>query len=378
MRSLQVEITKDSLMNAVQHVIKTVPVNSLIPILEGIHIQARTDGLMFTASNTSMTIEVTIPQESRSVNVLRTGAVVAPARYVYEVIRKLNDEWVTLEVKENLILTVRSGHSQTRLCGMDSAEFPYIKDTVHHPVNRLRINNALLRSTIKQVAIVASTSESRPVLTGVSLGYDNDVLKLIATDGIRLASRTLHTEGHTVDTLNAIIPAKNLYEISKMLSDAGEIAEIEVSNDRVLFITNGLKVESVRIEGTYPSLKNVIPQSYLCEILVDRASLLKAFECVTVLAGESIIRLVVSANHLTLSSKTAEVGDTEYVTPLIHINGEEFTLSLNVKYLIDLLRSLDCANVQIRYAGKNSPIVILPYDSVMSTLFVITPVRTSD
>ncbi|WP_312879987.1 DNA polymerase III subunit beta [Paenibacillus phytorum] len=376
MRSLLFEITKDSLMNAVQHVIKAVAVNSPIPILQGINIQARADGIIFTACNTSMTIQSTSPQDGVSVNVQRTGGVVIPSRYFYDIIRKLNDELIVLEIKEQLILTVMSGQSQIRLCGMDSTEFPSINRGEQFFPNKLRINNALFRSTIKQVAIVASTSENRPVLTGVLFECDNNSLRLIATDGVRLASRTLHIESNTNDSFNVIIPAKNLYEVSKMLGNEDETTEIEVSNNRVRFIVKGLEVESALIEGNFPSIKNVIPQFYLCEILVDKACLLTAVECVTVLASESIIRLVAGENKLKLLSRTAEIGDIENEVPLLELNGEEFIISLNGKFFIDILRNSDCESVRIRYAGKTNPIVVFPNDSLMSTLFLITPVRT--
>lgn len=370
-----VEITKDSLMDAVQHVIKAVAVNSPIPILQGINIQAGADGISLTASDTSLTVQSMIPQDGVSVTVKRTGAIVIPSRYFYDVIRKLNDEMVVLEIKEQLNLNIISGHSQIRLCGMDSSEFPYFDNGEISP-NKLRMSNALFKSTIKQVAIVASTSETRPVLTGVSFECDNESVNLIATDGVRLASRTLHLEGYTHDRFNAIIPARNLYEVSKMISNDDETTEIEVSNNSVRFIASGLRVESVLIEGTFPSIKNTIPQSYLSEILVDKACLLKAVECVTVLASENIIKLVATADKLKLLSRTAEIGDIEDEVPLLEICEEEFIISLNGKFFIDILRNSDCANVRIRYAGKTSPIVVLPDDSFMSTLFLITPVRT--
>jgi len=372
---LLVEITKDSLMYALQHVIRAIAVNSPIPILQGINIQAGADGISFTASNTSMTIQFMIPQDNVSVNVKKTGAIVIPSRYFYEIIRKLNDEVIVLEIKEQLILTIMSDHSQIRLCGIDSIEFPYFENGELSPC-KLRINNSLFRSIIKQMAIVASTSENRPVLTGVYFEYDNDFLNLIATDGVRLASRTLHIEGNTNNRFNAIIPAKNLYEISKMLFDVDETTEIEVGKNRVKFIANGLKVESALIQGTFPSIKNIIPQSYLSEIFIDKNYLLKAVECVTVMASENIIRLVATANKLKLLSRTAEIGDIENEVPLLEMTGEEFIISLNGKFFLDFLRNSDCKNVRIRYAGKTNPIVVLPDDSLTSTLFLITPVRT--
>ena len=371
-----VEITKDSLMNAVQQVIKAVAVNSPIPILQGIYIQADEDGISFTASNKSMTIQYIVPQDGVTLIVKRTGAIVIPSRYFYDVIRKFSDEMVALKIKDHLLLTIVSGHSKIRLSGIDSTEFPYLYNEKELSPRKLLVNNALFRSIVKQVAIVASTSENRPVLTGIFFEYNNGSLNLMATDGVRLASGTLCIEGNANKSFNVIIPAKNLYEISKMLRDANETTEIEVGNNLVRFIANGLKVESALIQGTFPSVRNVIPKSYECEILIDRISLLKALECVTVIASQNIIRLEATASKLKLSSRTAEIGDIENEIPLLEMSGEQFIISLNGKFLIDIFRNSECVHARIRYTGKTNPIVVLPDDSHMSTLFLITPVRT--
>ncbi|MDF9840657.1 MULTISPECIES: DNA polymerase III subunit beta [unclassified Paenibacillus] len=371
-----VEVTKNSLMDAVRHVIKAVAVNSPISILQGIHIQAGADEVCFTASNTSMTIQAMIPQDGVTMSVKRTGSLVIPSRYFYEIIHKLNDEMVVLEMKEPSILLIRSDHYQIRLCGMDSAGFPCNDSGEGPSPGKLQVNNTSLRSAIKQVAIVASTSESRPVLTGVSFKCYSNLLTLTATDGVRLASHTIHSEGYTYNSIEAIIPAKNLYEVSKMLGDTNELTEIEVSNSRMKFSRKGLKVELALIEGIFPSITNITPQSYLCEILVDKACLMKAVECVTVMAGENVIRLAALGDTLKLSSRTAEVGDIENGVLLLEMRGEEFNVSLNGKFLIDMLRNSNCTGVRIRYTGKTSPIVVLPADSTMPALFLITPVRT--
>ena len=375
-----VEITKESLMNALQHVIKAVAVNSPLPVLQGINIEVGIEDVRFTASNTSMTIQFKIPSDGASVTIMRAGAIVIPSRYFYEVVRKLNDEMVVLEVREQMILLITSGHSNIRLCGMDPADFPQMVTGEDHSKGKLQLNNALFKSTIKQVAVVASTSETRPILTGVSFKYQNDCLNLIATDGVRLASRNLHIErkGYTNFNFNSIVPARNLYEVSKMVTDTDEVIEIEVSEKRVRFTTNRLRVESALIEGTFPSIKNVIPQSYLSEIFVDKVCLLRAVECVTVIASESIISLVATADTLKLLSRTSEIGDIENEVPFLEMSGEEFKISLNGKLFIDILRSCDCSKFRLRYAGKTKPIVVLPDESPVSTLFLITPVRTHD
>lgn len=374
-----IEVQKDVLMRSLQHVIKAVALNGPAPILQGIHIQAASDRVIFTASNTSMTIQSEIQQSSATLNIKRKGTIVIPSRYFFEVIRKLRDGVIVLELEteEKLMLTIRSGHSNIRLCGMDPTEFPYIKrEEEERYSNRLQLNHTLFKATIKQVAVMAATSENRPVLTGVSFESDDNHINIMATDGVRLASRTLHIASSSHTNFKVIVPAKNLLELAKLLGDEYKAIEMAICNNRVKFIANGLKVESALIEGTFPSINNVVPRSYLCEILVDTESFLAAVDCVTVLAGDYIIRLAAESAQLKLLSRTREIGDVEHAVPLLEMRGEQFSISVNGKFLSDMLRNRECTSIRIRYAGQTSPIVILPNDSLKSTFFLLTPVRT--
>lgn len=379
MSAVLVDLSRDSLINALQHVLRAVSPNSPIPILAGMHIQVYAHEIVFTASNTSLTIQCTVSRNDKSFHAHKTGSIVVPARYFNEVIRKLSAESITLEIKKHLILSIISGNSHIRLCGMDPAEFPSIINKEYHSANKLRISSALLKMSIKQVASAASISEMRPVLTGVSFDYNNDSLCLVATDGIRLASKTLHTiKRHGTISTKILIPAKNLYEVSKMLRNDDETIEIDAAENQIRISSNDIKIESALIEGAFPSVSNVIPKSYLTEIVVVTTQLLRAVECVSVLADESIIRLASSGNSLELLSRTAEIGDVQDEVSFIHMSGDEFSIALNGKYLIDILRSIGSEYVKLRFNGKTSPVVLIPEDTESSTLFLLTPIRTHD
>ncbi|MEK8129233.1 DNA polymerase III subunit beta [Paenibacillus filicis] len=378
MRSVLVHVTKDSLLHALHHVLKAVSANNSAPILTGIHIQAYANELVCTASNASMTIQSRIPQDNSSMTVQRTGGIVVPARYFYEIIRKFNAGFIYFETKDHLILTITSGNSQIRLCGMNPADFPSLSNIEGSSVLKLKINNALLSSSIKQVATSASTSETRPVLTGVCLEYSNESLKFIATDGVRLASRTIHIENKANAETNAIIPGKNLYEAAKILDDEDHTTEVVVGRNQIRFTANNIQVQSALIEGVYPSIQNVIPKSYVSEVITETACLLNAIERATVLASESVVRIVATSHKLDLLSRTAEIGDVQDGVPLKEMNGEEFAISLNGKFLVDILRCVDSEYVRLRFTGKVSPFVIQPKDDPSSALFLITPIRTAN
>lgn len=370
-----VHIRKDSLTSVLQLVFKAVSPNNLIPVLTGISIEVHSTEIVFTTSNTSLTIQYRFSEDSDSLIIHRTGGIVVPARYFIDVIRKLNEGLVTFEIKQDLILTITSGSSQIRLQGINTDEFPSIKNDNHCSV-QFKINNALLKSTIRQVAIAASSSEVRPVLTAVSFDCDHNYLRLSATDGIRLASRSIHTGSIRNNNTKFLIPAQNLYEISKLLKNDDDTTEIVTFANQVRFITNELKIDSVLIDGVFPSLLNIVPKSFMSEVLVESNRLLKAVECVTVLAGESKIKIATTTSTLSLYSQTADIGDIQNEIPLIEMEGDDFTISLNGKLLVDLLRSIESENLRVRFTGKVGPLILLSEDTDSSTVFLISPVRT--
>lgn len=373
-----IHVSKDSLSAALQVVLKAVSANSSLPVLSGINIQVHATGMVVTASNMSMTIEYKIPIDMDSMIVHQTGGIVVPARYFYEIIRKLDSGWVRLEMIESLILTIQSEYTQFRLCGMDAAEFPGIHYIDIPPSQKISINNALLKKIIKRVAFAVSTSETRPILTGVSLTIDDHSISMTATDGVRLAQVIENMDNPTTSSLNAVIPGATLLDLSKMLSEADNTTtEIGIGSNQIRFISKEMMVQSALLEGTYPSINNLIPQSYLSEVLVNTSVLLRVIERVSILAGESVTLSILPSSKLQLISKSAEVGDVKEEIPLEGIEGDHFSVSFNGKYFRDILRAIESESLKIRFAGKERPIVIEPVDRSASTLFLITPVRTA-
>lgn len=370
-----VEISRELLLRAWQQAMRAVAANAPLPILQGVRLCARPDGLQLTASSTSLTIACELPVADQAVVVRRVGAVVLPARYGYEVLRKLDGDLLVLEQREPGLVTVSSGTARIRLCGMEASQYPG-DEGAGDDDTAIVIDNLRLKSAIGEVATAASTSEQRPVLTGVSLVCEGDALRLAASDGIRLASRTLRLEGQRYARMEGIIPARHLQELSRMLPCEGA-TELRLSPSRIRFRMPGLQVESALIEGMFPSLDHVIPSSYASEIIVDTGRLLSAIECASVLGEGSVIRLAATDEGLTLLARTAEVGDMEQRLPVLSTEGEAFALSLNGKLLFELLRHSDSEQIRLRYAGHSRPLIIVPAPQPASLLYLITPVRTA-
>ncbi|MFD5017899.1 DNA polymerase III subunit beta [Paenibacillus sp. NPDC058367] len=373
-------MSKDSLSTALQAALKAISANSSSRVLSGIHIQAQAEGLTLTASNIRMTIEYKLPVKMDSMIVHKPGEIVVPARYFYEIIRKLDPGLIRLEIAETLILNIQSGNTQFRLCGMDTAEFPRIHYVDHPNTKKIRMKNTLLKQIFKHVVFAVSSLETRPVLTGVSLQIDNQNIRVVATDGIRLAQHVVETvEDYGASPLNVIIPGSTLEDLLKIINDdKGSSIQIEIGQKQIRFISDGLRVQSALLEGTYPYVDNLIPQVYISEMIVKTERLLRVVERIAILAGESVTLGVYPSGILHLISRTADVGEAKEEIPLEYLEGEYFRVAFNGKYFRDILRAIDSETLRIRFAGKERPLVIQPVDMTSSTLFLITPMRTQD
>ncbi|WP_339315710.1 DNA polymerase III subunit beta [Paenibacillus sp. FSL R10-2734] len=380
MKILLIHVSKDSLSTALQAALKGISANSSSRVLSGILIQAQTQGLILTASNIRMTIEYKLPVKMDSMIVHKIGEIVVPARYFYEIIRKLDPGLIRLEIGESLILNIQSGNTQFRLCGLDVVEFPRIQYIAHPNTQRIIMKNTLLKQIFKRVVFAVSSSETRPVLTGVSLQIDNQSIRVVANDGIRLAQHVVESvEDYGAIPFNVVIPGRTLEDLLKILNDDEDSStELEIGPKQSRFVSNGLRVQSALLEGTYPSVDNLIPQAYLSEVIVKTDRLLHVVERISILAGESVTLNVFPSHTLRLISKTAEIGDVKEEIPLEHLEGEHFRVSFNGKYFRDILRVIDSETLRIRFAGKERPLVIQPVDASSSTLFLITPMRTQD
>ncbi|MBD3919611.1 DNA polymerase III subunit beta [Paenibacillus sp. PR3] len=371
-------------MHALQHVLKAVSANNPIPILTGIHIEATGRELVLTGSHTTMSIEARIMQDGSILSVLETGSIVVPARYFYEIVRKLDDGIVILDGTESIIAAISSENTSIRLCGMDAQSYPKRYRSTRHcsTVYRFCVDGGILKSAIKQAASAVSTSETRPVLTGVCLTYHgSNELQLTSTDGIRLATCTIPIEnlGGCIEPANFIVSGRHLLDVASMIGEQNILVELEASNHQIVVQTPDFRIQLSPIEGSYPSTDSIIPRSYRSEMIVETPRLLHALERAAVLAEDRIVRLSANKECLGIVSRTAAIGDMKEFIPVAMMQGEPFVLSFNGKMLVDIVRCLECTGLRLWFTGDRGPIVLQPVDrdDISSMLFLLTPIRTA-
>ncbi|AYV68745.1 MULTISPECIES: DNA polymerase III subunit beta [Niallia] len=372
-------IQKDHLVQSVQDVMKAITSRTTIPILTGIKIVASEEGVTLTGSDSDISIESFIPKEEGDqeiVDIQQPGSIVLQAKFFSEIVKKLPTSQVEIMV-DNLQTTIRSGKSEFNLNGLDSEEYPHLPQISEQ--NSIKVPTDLLKNIIKQTVFAVSTSETRPVLTGVNWKIENNDLICIATDSHRLALRKAKIETEEEQSFNIVIPGKSLNELNRILDDHDEPVEIFVTENQILFKTKHILFFSRLLEGNYPDTNRLIPTESKTDIVVNSKEFLQSIDRASLLAREGRNNVVkfstMSDNVIEISSFTPEIGKVMEELVSESVSGEELKISFSAKFMMDALKVLEGSEVKISFTGAMRPFVIHPTNDD-STLQLILPVRT--
>ncbi|MGD8190570.1 DNA polymerase III subunit beta [Brevibacillus ginsengisoli] len=378
---MQITVQREKLATAVSHVMKAVSTRTTIPILTGIKLKADEEGLTLTASDSDISIEVHIPLEESDqwgVTVHIPGSIVLPARIFSEIVRKLPGSEVHMLVDERLVTLIQSGHAEFTINGMNASDFPQLLQIEEDKI--FSIPSDLIKTMVRQTVFAVSSSEMRPILTGIMWSLENGQLKFVSTDSHRLASREAVVEcSHDLRFNNIVVPGKSCNELVKILDDDQTPIDIIVGENQILVRSKNILFYSRLLEGTYPDTSRIIPQGSKTEMTLNTKEFLQSIERASLLSREgksNVVKLATLADgNVEISSNAPEIGKVMEVVYPVVLNGEELKISFNAKYMIDALRSIDSSEIRASFTGAMSPFIIRPTDNDW-ILHLILPVRT--
>lgn len=373
-------IQRDRLVQSVQEVMKAVTSRTTIPILTGVKITVKSEGVTLTGSDSDISIESFIPAEEAGdeiVEIKESGSIVLNARFFSDIVKKLPMDTVDIEVQNSFLTIIRSGKAEFNLNGLDAEEYPHLPLIEEENVFKLPAD--LLKTLIRQTVFAVSTSETRPILTGVNLKIENGELTCITTDSHRLAMRKAKLENTVNGSYNVVIPGKSLNELSKILDDTNEPIEIVITENQVLFKAKNLLFFSRLLEGNYPDTSRLIPTDSKTDITVRVKDFLQAIDRASLLAREgrnNVVKLsTLEGGVIEISSNTPEIGKVVEEVLAESIEGEELKISFSAKFVMDALKALEGTDIKINFTGAMRPFVIRSLnDDTM--LQLILPVRT--
>ena len=271
---------KDTLLKALNSVIKGVASKTTNPILEGILIQTNDNQIKLTTYDMELGIEYVIDSEIKE-----QGSTVVNAIMFSEIIRKLPDSEIYITLNENNLLEIECEGALYKLTTMNPDEFPELPKI--EVENSIDLEQNMLKNMIKRTIFAVSTEENRQIFTGCLFEVENNKLNVVAVDGFRLALRSIYLPVKVSD-FKAVIPGKTLNEINKILSDSFENIKIGIAKNQALFEMENCKIVSRTLDGEFLNYKSVIPNTWETRIKVNKNNLQDSFERISLISASSI------------------------------------------------------------------------------------------
>ncbi len=378
-RMMEFSIQRDYFITQLNDTLKAISPRTTLPILTGIKIDAKNEGIVLTGSDSEISIEITIPNQvdgEEIVNVTEPGSVVLPGRFFVDIIKKLPGREVKLSTNEQFQTLITSGHSEFNLSGLDPDQYPLLPQVSSEDALQLPVK--VLKNVIAQTNFAVSTSETRPVLTGVNYLIQENELICTATDSHRLAVRKLKLEDEEIGDKNVIIPGKALAELNKIMTESEEHIDIFFASNQVLFRVGNVNFISRLLEGHYPDTSRLFPENYEIKLALDNSDFYHAIDRASLLAregGNNVIKLSAGDEQVELSSTSPEIGTVKEEVTANEVEGGNLKISFNSKYMMDALKAIDNDEVEVEFFGTMKPFILKPKDDDTVTQLIL-PIRT--
>ena len=371
-------VHNDYFNEALSDVSKSVTTKLLLPILSGIKITAQQDCLILIGSNSNIVIEKILPLELNGIPILQvieTGSVVLPAKYLCEIAKKLPGK-IYIKVNEKNAARIQSDDIMIQLNGFSSDQYPSYPSIDTDPF--IQITSSSLMEIIKQTTFAVSKNETRPVLTGVNILCKENKLTCVATNSHRLALREMPIQSSVEGSF--IVPGTSLTELTKLMNNEEGFIQIYITASYIVFKTTTVTLYSRLIEGNYPDISRLIPKDPKTILLLDTKKLLKGIDRACLFASEwknnNVYLEMINGEQLRISSNSTEMGRIEEVQEVIKVQGtKELGISLDGDFLLDALKAINEKEIQMSFGGALKPVLIEPADNP-SCLHLISPVRS--
>jgi DNA polymerase-3 subunit beta len=374
---MKVSILQENLAHGLSIVSRAVSSRSTLPVLGNVLVATDEGRLRLSATNLELGITCWI-----GAKIEEEGSTTVPARTFTELVSTLTDKQVDIELNvRTQTLNVRCGASNTDLKCIDSQEFPPMP--VPELDDGIEINVADIKEMIQQVAFAASTDEARPILTGVLVTVEDNQITLSAADGFRLSIRRSELSNPATKSTSSVIPARALTELARIATDGEKTLYMVLPQGRgqVIFHMQNVELVSQLIEGSYPDLQQLIPQSYNTRAVLTTSTFLKACKQAEIFAreGSHIARVNIldggemEPGQVEISGQSEETGFNQTVVDAT-IEGQPQLIAFNVRFLREILDVISTPNVALETTADTSPGVVRPVGEE-NFLHVIMPMH---
>jgi len=360
--------SKDNLCRHLDIVEKALPGKTTMPMLNYIFLKTYPGQLVFLSTNLEIGVR-SVYHTSLEDEI----AVLIPPRFI-DIIKNLPPGNLKIEINpDNYQIDIKSSHSHFKLNGVNSEEYPAFSES--SPTGQpLVLKGENLKRLIKKNIFAVSQDESRPAFTGILLTIKDNKLTLTTSDTYRLVLKEFSIESWDFKDGDFLIPARALRELMKLVDEDMEVS-IFPQDNQLAFAFGNVFFFSRLIDDTFPEVKGVIPQQTVTKCLVNNSNLESAINRASLLVDPQTqaLQINVSGNELEVKV-SSKLGHMEEKVSLISQEGENISIFLNTRFLMDILKVTEEENLEMHFSGLEAPCIIRP-EKEEDYLYLVLPIK---
>jgi len=366
-------ITREKLQEGLTAVAASIPAKTTLPVLANILLETTEKGIRLSGTDLDIAVSTEV-----AADVETSGAITIPAKKLSEIARELPPSPVKMASSGEQRVTLDCGRSHFRLLGLPKDEFPSFPNIKFN--ESWRVRSGELQKLISHTSFAVSTEESRPILNGVLWELRPEQMRMVATNGHRLAKMQVPIKSSGMPSADLIVPPKALEQIRRLFP-ADEEHEIARGENHLGFRSPFTAVYTRLIEGPYPNYEQVIPKDNDKYAIADKGALISALKRMSVIASDQThrIRMSFNAGMVKFSVQTPDLGDAQDELP-VRYEGDQLDIGFNASYLLEILRFMPTDEIRLTFRAPERAATLEPeqWNDPAQYLCLVMPLRLVD
>ena len=366
-------ITREKLQEGLTAVAASIPAKTTLPVLANILLETTEKGIRLSGTDLDIAVSTEVAADIET-----SGAITIPAKKLSEIARELPPSPVKMASSGEQRVTLDCGRSHFRLLGLPKDEFPAFPNIKFN--ESWRVRSGELQKLISHTSFAVSTEESRPILNGVLWELRPDQMRMVATNGHRLAKMQVPIKSSGMPSADLIVPPKALEQIRRLFP-ADEELEIARGENHLGFRSPFTAVYTRLIEGPYPNYEQVIPKDNDKYAIADKGALISALKRMSVIASDQThrIRMSFNAGMVKFSVQTPDLGDAQDELP-VRYEGDQLDIGFNASYLLEILRFMPTDEIRLTFRAPERAATLEPeqWNDPAQYLCLVMPLRLVD
>jgi DNA polymerase-3 subunit beta len=345
---MKIEVLQEQLLAGLTIVGRAVATRAQLPVLSHILIEANNEGIVLSATDLEIGIKVRV-----SAKVTEEGRVAVPAKMFGEFLSSLNPGKVELKLEKGSLVLSAPGYSG-KFQTIAAEEFPAIAE-ITKETEVCVLEASSLSKAVERVVFASARDSLRPVLTGVLWEFGKKKIRLVATDGFRLAVEELQAETKA-DQINLLVPSRVVMEVVRLATGGNVSIGHLAATNQIYFMIGEIQVVSQLLSGNFPDYGKILPKEFSTEISISKDELLQAIKATHIFARDNsnMVKWLIEEGKLVLLSSSPERGECRVEVP-VSLTGDPLEIIFNAKYVLDYLSIVEGETLWVGMGTKLSP-----------------------